>query len=261
MAGTELDPHSATPPLSPDAGPRLRVPKASDLLAEELATRISTGELAEGTALPPERVLVEQTMLSRTSVREALRILELRGFVEIRPGRGGGAFVRRPTGHQLATSALLVVRGTHVSLASLLLTRAAVEPTCAGLAALRRTPADLGALEEADGAMRAACDVATFLQANVDWHMAVARASCNELLAGLMEALAGLIYDATGHAGTVDAQVRTETCRAHRAITAAVRTGDRELARHRMQRHVEAYLAAVVDDTVGRLDWARAAGQ
>ncbi|MBM7517961.1 FadR/GntR family transcriptional regulator [Nocardioides nitrophenolicus] len=231
----------------------LHVPKASDVLAEDLAARISSGELAEGDLLPPERSLVAQTGLSRTSVREALRVLEVRGFLEIRAGRGGGAVVRRPTGHLLADSVRLVVRGSQVSLAALLQTRATVEPPCAGLAALRRTPAGLRQLEESNRLMSATSEVSGFLRANVDWHMTVARESGNELLSGLMEALAELIYDSTGVVGQVDARVRTETCRAHQAITAAVRSGDRALARHRMARHVEAYVAGIGDGAL--LDW------
>jgi GntR family transcriptional repressor for pyruvate dehydrogenase complex len=239
----------------PEAFKPLRVPKASDVLAEELAARILRGEIAEGESLPPERSLVVQTGLSRSSVREALKVLEVRGFVEIRSGRGGGALVRRPGSHQLATSVRMVVRGTQVSLASLLQTRATIEPACAGLAATRRNDVQLREMEASCVSMAGAEDVSRFLRANVDWHMAVARASGNELLSGLMEALAQLIYDSTGYVGTVDDEVRIDTCRAHRAITAAIRAGDPQLARRRMARHVQAYVGAVGDEVSAGLDW------
>jgi DNA-binding FadR family transcriptional regulator len=140
-----------------------------------------------------------------------------------------------------------------VSLGALLQTRATVEPPCAGLAAVRRTPVGLRQLEDSNRLMAASSEVSSFLRINVDWHMTVARESGNELLSGLMEALAELIYDSTGYVGNVDAQVRAATCRAHQAITAAVRSGDRELARRRMERHVEAYVAGIGDGTL--LDW------
>lgn len=239
----------------------LRVPKASDVLAEDLVGRISRGEILEGEHLPPERSLVAQTGLSRSSVREALKVLEVRGFVEIRSGRAGGARVRRPGGHQLADSVRMVVRGTDVSLASLLQTRATIEPACAGLAADRRTDAQLREMDASCRSMAHAQDVSRFLHANVEWHMAVARASGNELLSGLMEALAGLIYDSTGYVGTVDGAVREATCRAHRSITGAIRAGDRELARHRMARHVQAYVDEVGDEAVEGLDWTGVVGR
>lgn len=249
----------ATPPPSgfpgePPGLGQLRVPKASDVLAEELVGRISRGEIVEGQRLPTERFLVAQTGLSRSSVREALKVLEIRGFVEIRAGRNGGALVRRPGGHELADSVRLVVRGTRVSLLSLLQTRATIEPVCAGLAAGRRTDAELRQLETSWRAMVEARDVNRFLRANVEWHMTVARASGNELLSGLMEALAELIYDSTGYVGAVDDAVRTATCHAHQAITAAIRRQDAALARRRMARHVQAYVDEVGEE-IEVLDW------
>ena len=76
----------------------MKVPKASDVLANELRERILSGEFPEGTSLPPERDMVVQTQMSRTTVREALRILEVQGLIRIRTGRSGGAFVQRPGG-------------------------------------------------------------------------------------------------------------------------------------------------------------------
>jgi DNA-binding transcriptional ArsR family regulator len=70
----------------------LSVPKASDVLADSLRQRILSGELPTGSALPVERELAATTRLSRTAVREALRILEIEGLIEIRPGRSGGSF-------------------------------------------------------------------------------------------------------------------------------------------------------------------------
>jgi GntR family transcriptional repressor for pyruvate dehydrogenase complex len=75
----------------------LPVPKASDVLADDLRERILLGEVPEGTALPTERDLVAQTHMSRATVREALRILEVQGLIRIKTGRAGGAFVQKPT--------------------------------------------------------------------------------------------------------------------------------------------------------------------
>src|SRR5205807_9560367 len=64
--------------------------------------RILRGDFPEGTALPPERELVSQTRMSRTTVREALRILEVQGLVRIKTGRAGGAYVYRPGEESMA---------------------------------------------------------------------------------------------------------------------------------------------------------------
>lgn len=99
------------------------VPKAADVLASEIRERILSGDLPEGSMLPPERELVEQTGLSRATVREALRILQVERLLRIRPGRGGGAFVHRPDHASLAGAVELVIRGQRLRLDALHETR------------------------------------------------------------------------------------------------------------------------------------------
>jgi GntR family transcriptional repressor for pyruvate dehydrogenase complex len=225
----------------------MEVPKASDVLANDLRERILTGEFPEGTALPPERELVIQTAMSRTTVREALRILEVQGLVRIKTGRAGGAFVQRPGKDSVASSVSLLIRGQQIRLADLLETREAIEPFCARLAARNRTDGDLARLDAANKAIAASDGtLAQFLQANVDWHVGVATASHNELLTGMMTALSRAIYTATENEEFVDAEVRRTTVRAHRSITDAIRAQDPEAAVRRMSRHVHAYAEAVL---------------
>jgi GntR family transcriptional repressor for pyruvate dehydrogenase complex len=225
----------------------MEVPKAADVLANELRERILTGEFAEGAALPPERELVTQTGMSRATVREALRILQVQGLVRIKSGRSGGTFVQRPGRDAVAKSVSLLIRGQQFRLAALLETREAIEPFCAKLAARNRTDADLDCMDEANEALAdEAGSLSRFLQANVDWHLAVALASHNELLAGLMTALSRAIYTSTENDRFVDAKVRRQTVRAHRSITKAIRAQDADAAVRRMEAHVYAYAQAVV---------------
>jgi GntR family transcriptional regulator, transcriptional repressor for pyruvate dehydrogenase complex len=223
----------------------MRVPKASDVLADDLRERILRGDFAEGTALPPERELVTQTRMSRTTVREALRILEVQGFVQIKTGRSGGAYVQKPGQESVASSVNLLIRGRQIRIAALLETREGVEPVCAQLAAKYRTDDDLEALEAANDAISTEGTLEEFLQANVDWHIAVAVASHNELLTGFMLALSRAIYDSTDTKGFIDVDVRQTTVKAHRAITKAIRDQDADAAGRRMSRHVHAYAEAV----------------
>src|ERR1700757_5522466 len=145
------------------------VPKASDVLARELRERILSGELPEGTALPPERELVKQTQMSRATVREALRILEVQNLVRVRAGRAGGAFVQRPTTQSMANSVTMLIRGQKIRLADLMETREALEPFCAELAARKRTDDDLAVLDRAnDDIADPDADLPAFLQANLD---------------------------------------------------------------------------------------------
>ena len=145
------------------------------------------------------------------------------------------------------TLSSLLIRGQQLRLSDLLETREAIEPFCARLAARHRTDADLAHLDEANEALAdEAGSLAKFLQANVDWHLAVATASHNELLAGLMTALSRAIYSSTENDRFVDEKVRRETARAHRSITKAIRAQDADAAVRRMERHVYAYASAVV---------------
>ena len=245
---------TAGPAIS-ESGPRrypvrltpLQVPKSSDVLADDLRERILRGDFPEGTALPPERELVKQTRMSRATVREALRILEVQGLVRVKTGRAGGAYVYRPGQDAMADSVNLLIRARQIRIPALLETREAIEPFCAQLAAKHRTEEDLGRLEAANAAMAADGTLAEFLQANVDWHVAVAAASHNELLTGFMLALSRSIYASTDNRGFVDDDVRRTTLRAHRAVTKAIRAQDPDAASRRMSRHVHSYAVAVME--------------
>lgn len=225
----------------------MEVPKASDVLANELRERILSGEFPEGTPLPPERELVVQTRMSRTTVREALRILEVQNLIHIKAGRAGGAFVQRPGEESVASSLELLIRGRQIRLTSVHETREAIEPMCAQLAAQHRTAGDLARMEAANAAIAESVGLDAFLQANVDWHVAVATAGHNEILTGIMMAMSRAIYTVTNNEGFVNDEVRAITVRAHRSVTRAIRERDVEAAVRRMSRHVHAYAAAALE--------------
>lgn len=233
------------PPAGRDViGDTLRVPRAADVLADHLRQKILDGELAPGTMLPPERELAEQSGLGRSSVREALRTLEMQGLIDTRPGRGGGRVVIEPTHESLASSVGLFIRGSRVQLSSIVEVREQLEPVCAALAARRRSQSDIDALREINARMAVAAarsDNPSFLQANVEWHVAVAVASHNELFAGFMRAISEAVHRATDVRVLDAVAVREAALRAHERIFAAILDGDPERARRRMARHVRAY--------------------
>jgi GntR family transcriptional repressor for pyruvate dehydrogenase complex len=225
----------------------MEVPKASEVLANELRERILSDTYPEGTPLPPERELVVQTRMSRTTVREALRILEVQGLIRIKAGRAGGAFVQKPGEESIASTLDLLIRGRQLRLASVHETREAIEPSCARLAALHRTTGDLKRLETINEAIAASTDLDGFLRANVEWHIAVATASHNEILTGIMMALSRAIYTVTNTEGFIDDEVRDITVRAHRSVLRAIRERDADAAVRRMTRHVHSYAAAALE--------------
>lgn len=233
--------------LPPVAVNRITAPKSSDVLAGELRRRIRSGEWPEGMALPAERELSLQTGLSRTTVREALRILEIDGLIEIRPGRGGGARVRRPRGDELTRQLELFIWGRNVAVEHLHDVRTALEALGAEGAARNRTEADLEDLAaKTEMVENAVTDIKKYLDANLEWHMAIVRASHNELLIAVMEVLSNAIHKATEIKAFDTDEVRRETLKIHRSILEAIAARDQDAARRRMTRHVSAARAVAL---------------
>ncbi len=220
----------------------LRVPKASDVLADHLRQRILDGELTPGEMLPAERLLAEQSRLSRTSVREALRILEIEGLVATRPGRNGGSVIRKPDEEAVARTLDVFIRGRRVRFRAVLEVREQVEPICAELAAGRRSAEELERLRAVTAAVEAARDdIPAFLSANVEWHLEIARASGNELLSAFMLAIGNAVRAATDIEDFNSEAVRDAALKAHRRVLAAIEKQDASAARRAMHLHVHAY--------------------
>jgi DNA-binding FadR family transcriptional regulator len=155
--------------------------------------------------------------------------------------------VRRPGTEAVVNSVELLVRGQKVRLGALLETREAIEPTCASLAAARRTDDDLAALDELNREIKAAReDLLKFLTVNVRWHVAVADASHNELLSAFMHSLSRTLFASTDNEEFVDLVVRDTAVRAHLSVTQAIRAGDPAAAMRRMQQHVHRYATEVL---------------
>lgn len=224
----------------------ISVPKTSQVLARELRRQILGKSLPEGARLPTERELIAQSGLSRSSVREAMRILEAENLVTTRPGRFGGTVTNRPDDESLARSVSLFVHGRGISLSSLLQTREAVEPLLASLAAEYRTDEELLLLTDATRSVEGAFDdLPLFLSENVRWHVLIATASHNELLRALMISISNLIYKATALENFATEDVRRQVIQAHRRIVEAIAARDSDAARRRMARHLGAVSAAM----------------
>lgn len=114
--------------------------KRFELVVGQIEQRILKGELHKGDRLPTEHDLAEQFQVSLTAVREALKVLAQKGFVEIRPGRGTIVIERT---NEVLQSSLALVMKLHLSevggMQSLVEVREILEGEIAGLAATRAT--------------------------------------------------------------------------------------------------------------------------
>jgi GntR family transcriptional repressor for pyruvate dehydrogenase complex len=221
----------------------ISVPKASDILADRIRQMILSGEIQPGESLPPERDLVTSSGLSRSSVRDALRVLEVEGLITTKPGRSGGSIVQLPGRDSVARSMELFVKSHEIQLHSLLDCRLAIEPFLAAKAAENRTDSDLEEIQSIHSEFVATTDdIGNYKRLNLEWHLAVARASHNEILIALMEAISHPILEAAGYQQVTTDSIREEAKRAHEAIVEAIANSDGELAGKRMAKHLGAYI-------------------
>jgi GntR family transcriptional regulator, transcriptional repressor for pyruvate dehydrogenase complex len=220
---------------------RISVPKTYDVLAEQLRRTIIDGQLEEGSRLPSERELVDQTGLSRGSVREALRMLQVEGLARPRPGRFGGNIVTRPDNNSMAHFVGQFVLSRRIPLRALQETRETIEPALARLAAANRTEEDLAKLRALNEALAAPdLDAGRFAEINVTWHNTVAAASRNDLLSALLYAMSSGVIAATTFQVYDSPAIHKAVCRVHGRIFDAIAARDGDAAFRRMERHVKA---------------------
>ncbi len=123
-------------------------------VVEQIQEAIIDGHLKVGDRLPAERELKAMLQTSRSTLREALRVLEQKGLIEIKLGMGGGAVVREVTPDLVSESLDLLIRSNQVSLEHIAEFRERVEGDVVNLATLRLTDADIQALEKLLGEAR-----------------------------------------------------------------------------------------------------------
>jgi DNA-binding FadR family transcriptional regulator len=159
-------------------------PPAYQLLADELRADITSGRLQPGERLPPEPELCVRSGVSRSTVREALRLLASQHLIVTTRGVTGGSFVAHPDAEQLSeslsTGLTLLSNAAAIGFTDLLELRRALEIPAAALAATRRTEQHLAEL-------RATLfdpdhdDLDTMLTAHAEFHSAVAKATGNPI--------------------------------------------------------------------------------
>jgi DNA-binding FadR family transcriptional regulator len=233
---------------------KVQVGRASDEAVEQIEQAIYAGKLTPGDRLPPERELAEIFGLSRMTIRDALRILESNGLVEIRLGANGGAFVREPNFGSLSHSISSMIKFKRATLLELAEARKIIETATAELAAKRATEEDLEAMrlavEEADEAF--AEDDTYYMPHSVAFHVALAKAANNYLLELTVQSFRTLFFNVLEQLlPTTDMAERAITD--HRAIYEAVKARDGALARRLMAEHLtyfEQQLTALEDDSL-----------
>ena len=208
--------------------------KVYEQVSERLSAQIGT-TLQPGDALPSERELAERYGVGRSSVREALRMLESRGLIE---SRGSGTFVIAPWRNPFQEPLSLVVAGEDVDRTQLFEVRRMLEAEAAALAAKRRSLGDLELMHEATDEMEAAIDSAdAYVAADIRYHLVIAEATGNRLLLHLMQAIRERLTEMFGTVFKFPGGPERSIAQ-HRLITQAIAAEDAERARQAMTEHI-----------------------
>jgi len=121
--------------------------KVSDRIIEQVRDSILSGELKPGDKLASEKELLEQFKVSKSSMREALRALEVLGLVDVKKGIGGGTFVSKVTTNTTILSMMNFLHFHPITIEDITMVRYLIEPPVASEAAIRRTSEDIEKLK------------------------------------------------------------------------------------------------------------------
>lgn len=222
----------------------IRSSKVYEQITEQIEQLILSGKLRSGDRLPTERELAEQFQASRTAVREAMKTLAQKGLVDMRPGRG--TIVIDGTSQAMRHSLGLMMKVGHAGGAeNLVEVREILEPEIAALAAARATEEHIAALQEAVEIMDASLDAAdTFIDADNDFHRALAKATQNALILSFVDSIVDLLSEQRKNIFSVSGGSSRGQMH-HKLLLAAIRSHYSEAARVAMRAHLQQVRADV----------------
>jgi GntR family transcriptional regulator, transcriptional repressor for pyruvate dehydrogenase complex len=231
--------------VDPELGkPTYRIVKTSRLyeqIVQQVEDSILKGQLKPGDQLPAERDLAQLFGVSRTAVREAVKTLREKGLVEAYSGRG--TFVTDGTSQAIRQSLDLMIRiNQQDGSANLAELRMVLEPEIAGLAAPRIEDQLLSAMREAVAVMdRNLHDPDAYVEADLDFHLALAEAVENPLILSLLDSIVGLLREQRSRIFDVDGGPERGQFH-HKRILAAIEQRNPESAREAMREHLQQVL-------------------
>jgi GntR family transcriptional regulator, transcriptional repressor for pyruvate dehydrogenase complex len=223
-------------------------------IVRQVKQLIAEGKLKSGDRLPPERDLALKFMVSRTSVREALRALQSRGLVEIRAGEG--AFVRDISVETLIEPLALVILPHREAVGELFEARRLLEPAIAALAARRATHEELGEMERIlEEQSKEVTQGRTGVAQDAALHAAIANSAHNRAITRIVNALVDLLTQSREESLLTPGRP-TRSHEDHRRILAAIQRRDEVAAHRAMLDHLIAVETLVMgaqrDEPAGR---------
>lgn len=215
----------------------VRTARLYEQIVQQIEESIVKGNLKPGDQLPAERELAQRFGVSRTAVREAVKALREKGLVEAYSGRG--TFITDGTTQAVRQSLDLMVKiGQPEGSTHLAEVRAILEPEIAALAAARIQEPELATMRDAVAVMdKAGQDPEAYIEADLDFHLALAEAADNPLILSLLDSIVGLLREQRLRIFRVPGGPERGQIH-HKRILDAVERHDAEKARETMRAHL-----------------------
>lgn len=212
----------------------IKKPRISSEIIDQLRRLFANKTLGPGDRLPSERDLAVQLGVSRNSVREALRALEIIGVLEVR--HGDGSFVKRVDMSTLLSPVFLALVEKRYFLIEVLEMRRMLEPPICRLAAERATDDDLAQLQDIlAGHEQRILEKRSAVAEDLQFHRALAAATHNEVVEKTIELIASIFHEFRNLWG---AERPANSAEAHRRIIEAIEERDGPRAAHAMEEHL-----------------------
>jgi GntR family transcriptional regulator, transcriptional repressor for pyruvate dehydrogenase complex len=214
-------------------------------VAKQIKGLIKNGTLQVGDQLPSEREMTTQLGVSRTSIREALRALEMAGYLETKVGVTGGTFVREVSAEQIIEPFTMALYQHKNFVLDTLEVRKILEVKIAELAAKRRNSEDLKRIADSVAFMEKEMrEGGIGLEGDSLFHYSLAQATHNQVLLKVMDMWTQLTFET--RRDTLERPNESEMAlEDHRHIAAAISDNDAHTASLLMQRHLERAIIAV----------------
>lgn len=218
-----------------------QVRPAYEQVTEQLRRMIVDGEVTPGERLPKETELGTAFGVSRSTIREALRILSAQGFIVTAKGPTGGSFIASPTvddvSEFLQGSIGLLRHQDSISTDELLEARRLLEVPAAGLAASRRSEDHLAAMRAAVPDHLSSLPVLEQYKLNRAFHIQVVRAAGNNLVLIACQPIFAMLQSSMARTDSAK-RIAPRVIKDHLALIAAIEAGDSERAQRVMEKHL-----------------------
>lgn len=218
----------------------ISVDRASQVIVDQVKALVRDGRLTPGDRLPSERDLCTQFGVSRVTIREALRVLEASGLIEIRVGARGGAFVTRPSAQRVGEGLADLLTLSPLTGAAVTEARFVFELGILPLAVERATDDDVDELlAMVDAAQEALADGSYDMDLSAQFHIRVASCTHNAAIEMLVRSFHGPLLMSLEEAHVAAPLMGHRGNDEHRELALAIKRRDLETATSIMRTHLE----------------------